>query len=271
MRSNVNAYGIAQLNKGALSPRHNSLNLSSIASGHELGTHELRATAIPVENVTIPYYVKRGRARSKNVYLRLKTDLELEITIPPGVHVDIEDLLKKKQGWIERHYQKLIKCKPVFREGWVLYKGVYHDIVTKASSSASHHEVMVDEDQIVIHHTPGVNPQIALMNWMKAETIKYVIGRSHELAKRFGIIFRDVYVKDIRAWGCCTRNGDLFFTWQLIALPDDVAEYVILHELAHLLEFNHSKPFKTKLITLCPDYKEHQRRLKEIILSSVAL
>ncbi len=271
MRSNVNAYGIAQLNKGALSSRHDSLNLGSVASDQEPGTHELRATAIPVGNVMIPYYVKRGRAKSKNVYLKLKTDLELEITVPPGVHVDIEDLLEKKQGWIERHYRKLITCKPVFRENWVLYKGTYHNVVTKASSHASHHEIVAEEGQIVIYHAVGVNPQIPLMNWMKAETIKYVIGRSHEFAKRFGIIFRDVYVKDIRAWGCCTRNGDLFFTWQLIALPDELAEYVVLHELAHLLEFNHSKTFKTTLATLCPDYKERRRRLKEILLSSAAL
>ncbi len=264
---NVNAYLVAQLNKGALSPHLNSLNLGSVASDREPALHESRAPTICVGNAAIPYYVKRGRAKSKNVYLKLKMDLELEITIPPGMHVDIADLLERKRGWIERHYQKLMECKPVFCENMVLYKGSYRNVVAVASPNASHHDIAVQENQIAIHHAAGVAPQIPLMNWMKAETIKYVIDRTHILAKQFDIVFRDVYVRDMRAWGCCTRHGDLFFTWQLIALPDELAEYVVLHELAHLLEFNHSKTFKTKLATLCPDYKERRSRLKEIILS----
>ncbi len=269
--SNVNAYLVAQLNKGALSPHLNSLNLGSVASGREPAVHESTAPSIRVGNATIPYYVKRGRAKSKNVYLKLKVNLELEITVPPGMHVNIEDLLEKKRGWIEQHYQKLMECKPVLFENMVLYKGSYRNVVAVASPNASHHDITVQEDRITIHHAAGVDPQIPLMNWMKAETIKYVIARTHNLAKRFDIVFRDVYVKDMRAWGCCTRHGDLFFTWQLIALPDELAEYVVLHELAHLLEFNHSKTFKTKLAILCPDYRERRGRLKEVILSPTAL
>ncbi|MGZ4914283.1 MAG: M48 family metallopeptidase [Halobacteriota archaeon] len=202
------------------------------------------------------------------MYLKLKMNLELEITVPPDMHVDIEELLERKQAWIERHYQKLTKCKRIFDGNRMLYKGSYHNVVTTASPDATHHDITVLEDRIVIHHAAGVDPRTPLINWMRAETIKYVVARTHELAKQFGIVFRDVHVKDMRAWGCCSRSGDLFFAWQLVALPDELAEYVVLHELAHLLEFNHSKSFKTKLEELCPDYKERRSRLKEIILPS---
>ncbi len=195
-------------------------------------------------------------------------NLELEITIPPDMHVDVEGLLERRRGWIERHYQKLMKCKPIFYGNRILYKGSYRNIVTAASPDVTHHDIVVQEDEIAVYHAAGIDPRISLMNWMKAETIKYVIARTHELAKRFGFVFRDVYVRDMPAWGCCTRKGDLFFAWQLVALSDELAEYVVLHELAHLLEFNHSKTFKTKLATLCPDYKERRSRLKEIVLPS---
>ncbi len=262
---------MAQLNKGVLSSPVHSLHLGSPASSREPTAHTPSVAAVRVGDTTIPYYVKRGRRNSKNVYLKLKTNLELEITIPLGMHVDIKGLLERKRGWIERHYEKLNKCKSIFCENRVLYKGVYRDVITTPLPDASHHDIEVQGDRIVIHHILGVNPQIPLMNWMKAETIRYVIARTHELAKRFDVVFRDVYVKDMRAWGCCARNGDLFFAWQLIALPEELAEYVVVHELAHLLEFNHSKTFKTKLATFCPDYKERRSRLKEIILSPTAL
>ncbi|MGZ4903756.1 MAG: M48 family metallopeptidase [Halobacteriota archaeon] len=270
MLSNVNAYLVAQSKKGALSPHLTSLNLGSAISNQEPAAHERNVATICVGNTTIPYYVKRGRRNSKNVYLKLKMSLELVITIPPGMHVDVEDLLERKRGWIERHYQKLTRCKPIFGGNRILYKGTYFNVVTAVSPDAAHHNIAVQDDRIVIHHAAGIDPRIPLMNWMRAETIKYVVARTHELAKRFGIIFHDVHVKDMRAWGCCARNGDLFFTWQLIALPDELAEYVVLHELAHLSEFNHSKTFKMKLATLCPDYKERRGKLKEVILSSTA-
>lgn len=254
----------------ALSPHPNSLNLGSVIPNEESVASECNVASIRIGNKTIPYYIKRGRRNAKNVYLKLKMSLELEITVPPGMHVDVESMLERKRGWIERHYRKLITCKPIFRENRVLYKGSYRNVITMASPDVMRTKVTVQEDQIVINYAVVINPLEPLMNWMRAETIRYVIARTHELAKRFHIVFRDVHVKDMRAWGCCTRDGDLFFAWQLIALPDELAEYVVLHELAHLLEFNHSKTFKTKLETLCPDYKERRGRLKQFILSSTA-
>ncbi len=267
MQANVNAYLVVQSKQDALSPHFDSLELSSATRDQEPAAHKRSVTTVCIGSAEIPVYIKRGRRSSKNVYLKLKMNYELEITIPPGTRVDIEGLLEEKRGWIERQYQKLTKCKPIFCGTRVLYKGSYRNVVTIASLEGTHHDVTVHDHQIVIHYTAGVDPRIPLMNWMRAETIRYVVARTHELAKQFGVVFRDVYVRDIRAWGCCRRNGDLFFAWQLIALPDALAEYVVLHELTHLLEFNHSQTFKAKLATLCPDYKERRRRLKEVILS----
>ncbi len=251
-----------------MSPHTDPLKLGSAIADQEPKDLKSNAPTVCIRDATIPYYVKRGRRHSKNVYLKLKKSLELEITVPPGMRVDVAGLLERKHGWIERHYQKLIECKPIFCGNRVLYRGVYRNVITTASPEAIHPNITVEQDRIVILYAVGSDPRVPLMNWMRAETIKYVIARTHELAKRFHIVFRDVHVKDMRAWGCCTRNGDLLFAWQLIALPDELAEYVVLHELAHLLEFNHSKTFKTKLATFCPDYKQRRSRLKQIILSS---
>ena len=62
-------------------------------------------------------------------------------------------------------------------------------------------------------------------------------------------------------WGYCTKSGRLSFSWQLIALPDRLRVYVILHELTHLLEFNHSAAFRRRLGTVLPDFRDLEREL----------
>ena len=68
-------------------------------------------------------------------------------------------------------------------------------------------------------------------------------------------------VREIGKWGYCTREGRLSFSWQLIALPERLREYVVFHELTHLLEFNHSPAFRRKLAKVCPDFRECEKEL----------
>jgi predicted metal-dependent hydrolase len=64
-------------------------------------------------------------------------------------------------------------------------------------------------------------------------------------------------------WGSCSRAGNINISTRLLLAPDDVLEYVCIHELAHLLEHNHSKKFWTLVETAMPEYKEKERWLKE--------
>lgn len=68
-------------------------------------------------------------------------------------------------------------------------------------------------------------------------------------------------------WGSCSSKKNLNFNYRLIFLPEDIADYVIAHELCHLLEHNHSKNFWQLVNTLIPNYKECDKRLKNYILT----
>lgn len=70
-----------------------------------------------------------------------------------------------------------------------------------------------------------------------------------------------VDVREIGKWGYCTKGGRLTFSWQLIALSERLREYVVLHELTHLREFNHSAAFKDRLQSVCPDFRDRERDL----------
>jgi len=66
-----------------------------------------------------------------------------------------------------------------------------------------------------------------------------------------------------RRWGSCTTQGNLNFTWKLILLPLKIVDYVVVHELAHLVHHNHSKSFWAQVGKMLPDYKERRKWLKK--------
>jgi predicted metal-dependent hydrolase len=97
--------------------------------------------------------------------------------------------------------------------------------------------------------------------WFLRETSAYVVRRVAELAPRVGAKPARVDVREMGKWGYCTRGGRLSFSWQLIALPERLREYVVLHELTHLLEFNHSIAFRRRLGAVLPDFHDLEGEL----------
>ena len=66
-------------------------------------------------------------------------------------------------------------------------------------------------------------------------------------------------------WGSCSKKGNLNFSYKLVLLPPELSDYVIVHELCHLAEFNHSQKFWNLVLQSIPDFKSHRKQLKFII------
>lgn len=78
-----------------------------------------------------------------------------------------------------------------------------------------------------------------------------------------GVKYNRIAIKDTSTrWGSCSSLGNLNFSWRLILAPDYVLEYVVIHELCHLLEMNHSKAFWNNVASLQPSYKISRDWLK---------
>lgn len=89
-------------------------------------------------------------------------------------------------------------------------------------------------------------------------------ARASLWAPRLGVTFGRVRVKDQRSlWGSCSREGNLNFNWRLTLAPAEVLDYVVVHELAHRLEMNHSRRFWAHVETLVPDHRAHRRWLRK--------
>ncbi|OGR98383.1 MAG: hypothetical protein A2V88_16125 [Elusimicrobia bacterium RBG_16_66_12] len=83
-------------------------------------------------------------------------------------------------------------------------------------------------------------------------------------AGRLGVTFGAVRVKGQRTlWGSCSRRGNLNFNWRLTLAPPEILDYVVVHELAHRLEMNHSPRFWAIVERHCPDHTTHRRWLRK--------
>lgn len=81
----------------------------------------------------------------------------------------------------------------------------------------------------------------------------------------YQVPLRKVFIKNSKSrWGSCSSKGNLNFNYKLLFLPPEVADYIIVHELCHLREFNHSSKFWTVVAQTLPDHKARRRALRQL-------
>jgi hypothetical protein len=99
--------------------------------------------------------------------------------------------------------------------------------------------------------------------WYQQQATDYITNRTHELVKATKLKPKSVTVKTYKArWGSCTIKGDIQFNWKLMMTPAAVIDYVIIHELCHLEQHNHSAKFWQLVEQFEPNYKTHRLWLK---------
>ncbi len=97
----------------------------------------------------------------------------------------------------------------------------------------------------------------------KKKSLNFIRERVKVLNNYYKFKFNKISVRNQKTrWGSCSKKGSLNFNYKIIFLPLDLADYIIIHELCHLKEFNHSKNFWNLVAVACPDFKEKRRNLK---------
>ena len=208
----------------------------------------------------IRYSIIRGSSR-RYTYFRFAPDLTLEIVVPRGRAVDLLSEVWSRRGWILSKYEQLSRTSRILDGERVMFGGAFLKIVFEESRDGERLEPRLDLGVVAVRATHRSRVEELVRRWFIKETSSYVVRRLGELSPLVAGKYKRADVREIRSWGYCTRDGRLSFSWQLVALPERLRDYIILHELTHLTEFNHSAGFKRKLRAVCPDYREREREL----------
>jgi predicted metal-dependent hydrolase len=102
-----------------------------------------------------------------------------------------------------------------------------------------------------------------LNRFLKSTASHYIIPRTHQLAEKVGVSIGLISLKQQKTrWGSCSSRGNLNFNWRLVHYQPAIIDYVIVHELAHRLEMNHSAAFWKIVAKYDPEYAKHRGWLK---------
>lgn len=212
----------------------------------------------------VEYVVVRGRGR-RYTYFRFRSDATLEIAIPHGSRVDIESMIDERRPWILKHYLEMSTNQRVLTRDSILYDGDRLNIVFEEGPGVEEIRPEPEHGKVIIRASERARIRELVRRWFLRETSRYAVRRAAELSRELGLSYKVVDVREMRSWGYCTKSGRLSFSWQLIALSKRLRDYVIIHELSHLVEFNHSAQFKRRLASICPDYRQREAELGRIV------
>ena len=97
----------------------------------------------------------------------------------------------------------------------------------------------------------------------KERALEAVSGRLRRIATFYQVNHRKVFIRDQKSrWGSCSKKGNLSFNFKIVFLPPHLADYLVVHEVCHLLEFNHSDRFWQLVAQTMPEHKKHRKELK---------
>lgn len=112
------------------------------------------------------------------------------------------------------------------------------------------------------HGLPPVEVAAIVGAWYREQALACFRERIAEYAPRLGLTPPPVRVSSARTqWGNCSRAGGIGLNWRLVLFPMRLVDYVVAHELAHLIEMNHSPAFWRTVERICPDYRQARREL----------
>lgn len=119
--------------------------------------------------------------------------------------------------------------------------------------------------QLFVHVTDSVSHMVieqGVTQWYRREAELLFRERVVHYAPQLGVSPTEVKLSSARTqWGSCTARGTVHLNWQLIKFPLRLIDYVVVHELAHLIEMNHSAAFWRVVKSVCPDYAKRRKEL----------
>ncbi len=187
----------------------------------------------------IAYRVNR---RARRLILRLDDETGgAVVTLPPGVsRAEGRRFAEERADWLARRIERRPTRIP-FEPG-VTIPVLGEDRIIRLSNEGRG-PVVLGEDELIVKGAPEHTPR-RVRDWLKDEARRQIEPRAMDLADRVGQTLRRVTIRDTRSrWGSCSTNGGLNFSWRLVMAPAWVLEYVVAHEVAHLIEHNHGPRF----------------------------
>ena len=205
--------------------------------------------------------------RSKRKTLALTVELDGTLTVRAPLRMkdaDIYHFIATKANWIERRQAKIREeavTPHQYVDGetfWYLGREIPLRIIPEGKPA------LVMDGSFKLTKSAQPKAGIVIIAWYRNQARAVLSGRVEFFARKYGFKVKKIRISSARTrWGSCSLKETLSFTWRLVMAPLEVIDYVVVHELCHLNEMNHSKAFWARVEAILPDYKQRRKWLKD--------
>lgn len=223
----------------------------------------------------LKYTLKRTGLLGSGIRLSLQpTTAEVIVTagklIPQAL---IDQFIQEKTPWIEKNRQKILQKSKnlptqvdIFGRSFQKKWGYFPD--QKLGASIQDQNILLINNVQLKNSSQSASPPVLVNekvdDFLKLTAEKYLRQRTPQLATQMGLQnqYRRLTIKkQATRWGSCSSDKNLNFNWALVHFPPPLIDYVIIHELAHLVHLNHSAAFWQLVAKYDPEHKKHRRLL----------
>jgi len=216
------------------------------------------------ENSGISYPVNiKVTKRKKTISIRIHKN-KILVNTPNFVNEEyILSLLERKKEWIS---QIILKNDKQYKNNFVnreaFYLGKKYKINIKKGFCNG--VILKNDNLVILYKRKNFNIKKALEKWYRLRCNLLIEDRLNYYSKKTNLKYNGFSIRSFkRRLGSCDNKKHLSFNWKIILMPKQIIDYVVIHELCHIIHFNHSKLFWKEVSNLCPEYKSYKNWIKE--------
>lgn len=212
-------------------------------------------------------------SRRKTMAITIKGDGTIRVSAPKGTASGtVQEWVNSKSGWIEA---KLAQVQMVnqqmpqrsYRAGETFnYLGQPRTLQLQTDNRLTRSVVRMGDNTLVIRGadcSPAAVKEALEARYRSAARL-YIHQRVQHYQSRLGKIPGRITIRDQKTrWGSCSAKGNLNFNWRIMMAPPEIIDYLVVHELCHLVHLDHSPSFWNLVASILPDYKLHRAWLRK--------
>jgi predicted metal-dependent hydrolase len=224
--------------------------------------------SIPLDDYDGNVLCIKVRTSNRAMHMRIVSSIHgIEAIIPPGYDEGkLRQFIQKKQDWIIKsadYYKRLRDKLGQIEEDTIYHLGKKYRVRLIKDRFAS--TVISDQLGTATFHVVDMRSyRREIEQWYREQTARVIAERLPTLSLKVGLAYNRVAVRKQKSrWASCSKKKNLNFNLFLSAAPVEVIDYVIVHELCHISEMNHSKRFWQLVGSIDPNYRKHKQWLDD--------
>ncbi|MEX0649620.1 MAG: SprT family zinc-dependent metalloprotease [Candidatus Andersenbacteria bacterium] len=230
-----------------------------------------RESTVIIEGNLHPYTLRKSK-KARNLLLHVNIRGEIEAVLPWYVsYGEAEAFVRERTQWLKTMLEKYRQLQAVLpQRQWksgdeLPYFGSTYILQIDLDTQRQRESVQEAEGVVTVRTNVLERVPILLMKWYRTQGREYFTGQAILYAAQLKKSVRSVRVLNTKTqWGSCNRQkAALTFQWRLALAPEEVARYVVAHEVAHLSHPNHSPAFWKCVKKLEPDFEQHRGWLRK--------